>query len=703
MRRTSPTPGAVRAPPSSDSARLLGVAGAAAALAFVVAAAAAPDWLARLIRHVLPHVTLRHALIFAAAVGVLAAAGSLVPRDWGVRRHVDAPARLARRIGAALGWLVDRPPWGVVVAAIAAVAAAGWYVLSRATSVPHVFSDELIHAELARTLARDGTLAAHGYGFVTPIIDSIAYLVTSSDVSAYRLIQLFNVLVMVTAALPAYLLARRALSHRWALVVAALAVTVPWMSYSALVMTEAAFYPIFLLFVLALIRALERPTRGRQLVLALALVLACVARTQAFILAGAVIVAVLVYGWARVRFRATVRAFLPTSLLYGVAGGLVIAASAAGRVNPLGNYSVLLHGGFHPHGLLLWAASNVTAFTLSVGVLAVVAAPLGVAVLLRRRASDGEAAFVAAAVPVTLALLVTVVVLSQSAYGLGGVHERNLFYVAPLVFICAFAWATRGFPRPWLLVAVTAIVLIGLAALMPRGPIVPYSEAMSFKLWSQLGYDQVKLARVMIVAVAGGVLVLLRLRSAWPLVFVIVLSAVAATAARDYQSPQPRALTPQYTWVDRRLAPGDTAMVLWISAPKEPCPAAAPSSPLPKMAVYTEFFNSRVDRVGEVGGDNPARGLLSDALEVRPDGVIAKNGAPLRPRFVIADARLEFAGRRVAALRASDLMPAAGDAGYALALWRVTPPLRLAKPAQVLDPTQLRRLACTSPGAAHSG
>ncbi len=101
-----------------------------------------------------------------------------------------------------------------------------WYSLGRALAVPRIFADELIYAEAARGLAENGRLPVHGYGIVTPAVDAMAYLLTGNDVDAYRLIQAINVVVMVSAAFPAYLLAKRALSHRGALAVAALAVLV---------------------------------------------------------------------------------------------------------------------------------------------------------------------------------------------------------------------------------------------------------------------------------------------------------------------------------------------------------------------------------------------------------------------------------------------------------------------------------------------
>ena len=110
-------------------------------------------------------------------------------------------------------------PWPVQVGAIAAVAGVVWYSLGRAVVVPKVLGDELTHGEAARNLALHGSLATHGYGFVTPLIDALGYVTTTNDFTAYRIVQALNVVVVVTAAFLAYPLARRALSPRWSLVV----------------------------------------------------------------------------------------------------------------------------------------------------------------------------------------------------------------------------------------------------------------------------------------------------------------------------------------------------------------------------------------------------------------------------------------------------------------------------------------------------
>ena len=88
------------------------------------------------------------------------------------------------------------------------------------------------------------------------------------------------------------------------------------MTYARFVLTEPDFYPVFLLFALALVRALERPTWRRQLLVIAALALTYLTRTQAIALAGAIVVAVPLYGVARARLRETLRAFAPTWGLY---------------------------------------------------------------------------------------------------------------------------------------------------------------------------------------------------------------------------------------------------------------------------------------------------------------------------------------------------------------------------------------------------
>src|SRR5919198_5934993 len=96
---------------------------------------------------------------------------------------------------------------------------------------------------------------------------------------------------MSLAAVPAYLLSRRVLSQPFALAAAVLSVAVPSMLYSGTLMTENAFYPLFLATALALVLVLERPTLARSGGVIALLVLAFLTRAQAVALLPAILTA----------------------------------------------------------------------------------------------------------------------------------------------------------------------------------------------------------------------------------------------------------------------------------------------------------------------------------------------------------------------------------------------------------------------------
>ncbi len=659
----------------------LGIAGLVVLV--VALGAAAPTPIASLIRFGFDRATPTNVLVVTALIVVPAVCGLALTHLPRSRARTSQEGRRAGK----LSERIEAVPWPLSVGLIAAAAGVAWFSLGRLLAVPRIFADELIYSSAARGLAEGKGVSGHGYGLVTPAVDAMAYLLTRNDIEAYRLIQAINVCVMVSAAFPAYLLARRALSHPFALTVAGLTVVVPWMVYARFVMTEAAFYPVFLLFVLALTRALERPSFRRQLVLALALALAFATRTQAVALAGAVVFALAIYGLARRDVRAAARSFIPTWVLFGSVGACAVVMAAAGVVHPLGAYGVLLEDAWHPHGLALWVAANVTSLSLGLGVLVVVASPLGAATLLSRSATRPEQALASAAVSSTLSLLLTVAVLSVSPYGQGAPHERNLFFAAPLVFICAFSWAERGFPRPPLLSAITGVGMVALAVLMPAGVITTHSiDALSFKFWAVFPRGDLSADAMIVAAVAVGTVLVLLLRTAWPLVVSIAIAAIGVAAASDYTSDAPRSLTPRYGWVDRTLPASGRAAILWIGADEEHCSPATPRSMLDKVTLYTEFFNSRIGPVGHLLADNPARGLATEPFGIRRDGVVTQAGKPLSPGYVVTDARVAIVGSRVAVLRARDVGIADARKGSALALWRVQPPLRLVRKGQALSP-----------------
>ena len=133
---------------------------------------------------------------------------------------------------------------------------------------------------------------------------------------------------MSLAAVPAYFLARRVVGKWPALLAALLAVAVPSMVYTATVMTENAYYPLFLLAALTLVWLLERPSVARYVAFFVALGLAYLTRSQAIVIAAAAVSAPVLLGLFRPgALRATVWAY---RWLYAI----FAARSAARRGRP---------------------------------------------------------------------------------------------------------------------------------------------------------------------------------------------------------------------------------------------------------------------------------------------------------------------------------------------------------------------------------
>jgi len=303
--------------------------------------------------------------------------------------------------------------------------------------------------------------------------------------------------------------------------------------------------------------------------------------------------------------------------------------------------------------------------------LIVIPAPLGAVTLLRPGSTASEQAVAAAAVSTTLALLLTVVVLSESTYGLGSVHERNLFYVVPLLLICALAWAERGFPTSRRELAVTLAAVIGLALLMPAGVLEGGSfDTLSFKYWTQLGPAGLTPHAVIVLAVIVAAILLVVVRSTALLVATFVIATVGVASASSYHNDVPRSLTARYEWVDRALPSHLDATLLWVDCSAPACGTGHPDERLAKVAVYTELFNSRLSQVGHIGIDNSRRGLASTIFTLRADGTVLRGGVPLQSRYVVVDNRVQVRGARIAVLKPADVGEEAATNRDALVLWR---------------------------------
>ncbi len=165
---------------------------------------------------------------------------------------------------------------------------------------PWIMIDEIVYSELAKSFAAHGHflvrgVPSHGYGFVYPVLIAPAWRIFSSRPRRLRGGEGRSTRSSCRSPPCLRTSSRAGCSGALALIVAALTVTVPSMLYTGTLMTENAFYPVFLVCVLALVAMLERPTRVSQLlVLALGGV-AYATRAQALALVPAILTAPLLY------------------------------------------------------------------------------------------------------------------------------------------------------------------------------------------------------------------------------------------------------------------------------------------------------------------------------------------------------------------------------------------------------------------------
>ena len=215
--------------------------------------------------------------------------------DSGVRRaSVEEPpkesilSRVARRPAVGVGLLV------VLSTLVRAALAVG-------VPSPWILPDEILYSDLAKSIAEGRGPEVHGirsitWGVVYPAILAPAWALFDDPVSAYRAALTINAAVMSLAAVPAYLLARLFVPARSSLLVAAMTLLVPSMSYTGVLMTENATYPLFLTAVWLMARALNRASVVDQALFMLCLGVLALTRVQTLALVPAYLAAIATYG-----------------------------------------------------------------------------------------------------------------------------------------------------------------------------------------------------------------------------------------------------------------------------------------------------------------------------------------------------------------------------------------------------------------------
>jgi hypothetical protein len=534
------------------------------------------------------------------------------------------------------------------------------YGLGRRMVAPWIFIDELVYSELAKSLAAGDGLSirdeavGNAYGFVYPLLIAPAYALFDAVPDAYAAAKAINAVVVSLAAVPAYFLARRVLRPGLALLAAGLAVAVPSLLYAGTLMTENAFYPLFLCAVLALALAVERPTAVRVAVFLGVLGVAFLTRAQAVVLVPALLTApllVVAYGGRRLREYRT---------LYAIVGGLgllVLAAQVVRGRSPLdllGAYRVAGEERYDVSEAAKWLLYHVAELDLSLAV--VPFAALLLLALVARRLEPRDRVFVAVAVSVVAWLLVQVAVFA-SRHSLR-VEERNMFYVAPLFVIALLLWIERGAPRPRAPLVAAAVTAAVLPALLPFETLIGVSAVSdTFGLlpwWTvhEWGIALDRLWLVVLAACAAAALALALVPARWALVlpagllvFFVVTAQPVEERIRDasigalYQG----ITVPDRDWVDR--VAGGEVVAIWSGA-------------IDHLTVLeNEFFNRDVGRVYRTGEVEVPGGLAQERLVAgEPTGLLRDEaGRVVRAPAVLVHDSLPVAGRVLARDETKDM------------------------------------------------
>ena len=333
-----------------------------------------------------------------------------------------------------------------------------------AHKTPWLFGDELQLTQISRAIAATGHAARRGqpYSFTTlwTYVIAPAWLIDNLH-SAYAAVKYLTVIVMTATVFPAYGIARLMVGRRPALFVAAASAAIPAVAYSSMIVEEPFAYFWSTLALFLILRALITPSRWWIGGAVLASVLAPLVRGElavipvVFLLAGVFLLWRSEYAEQR---RRSWGGWDWVGFVTLVIGAVVIVSAVLGHRSLEWNYTTRLY----KDRMLDLSLNAAGALTIGLGVLPVVA---GLAMLWRAPDepwSYGLRVFrsvlLAAIISFGLytAVKSTYVSISFGTY----TYERNLIYLAPLLFTGTALWLERRRLNPIALALASAFVLV---------------------------------------------------------------------------------------------------------------------------------------------------------------------------------------------------------------------------------------------------
>ena len=545
---------------------------------------------------------------------------------------------------------------------------------------PWLFGDELQRTQLARSIAETGHEARRGVPVTSDSLvawlSAPAWLVHDTS-RAYGLLKAIQVAVMTSVLFPTYFLARQLVSTRWALFAAVGAATIPALCYSSLILEEPFAYPYSALCLLLLVKALA--TRSRYWIAAgvVAALVAPFVRGELTVIPAAFVVAALVFVWTGDRARRW-RARWSTWDWVGWTTLVIGAAIVVNAVIRSHSQEWEIATEYEKHKMIVLGLQAAGAFTIGLGVLPVVAGLSFILPLAREKRDPTLRAFFATATAAIVGFgFYTSIKAAWTAIEFSTiVAERNLIYLAPLLFVATAALLERRYRAPLAVVAAASAFALYVVTTTPyKMEFHFYFDAPGLAILEGANRvlaftpEDAKLALIALVVLVTAVLLLSRLLRneralgvalgasaafvlAWTLTGEITGARASHVFANDLLANLPKPLD----WIDR-ADHGRPAIYLGQHITDA-------------NAVYlTEFWNRSIAHVWSNDGTAPGPGPTLTPDIVKPNGTLYPQP---KEHYIVTDSGLEVVGSLV-----QERYHNAGGVGIPLRVYRIAPPLRM--------------------------
>jgi hypothetical protein len=546
---------------------------------------------------------------------------------------------------------------------------------------PWLFGDELELTQLSRAIADTGHAARRGdpYTFKTLYTYLMAPAWLGDDVHrAYDTIRYLGAILMTLTVFPAYGIARMIVGKWPALFAAAGAAAIPAMAYSPMIVEEPLAYPYATLTLYLILRALVT-RRPAWIVSALAAsALGFLVRDELLVLVAAFLLGA-VFVWASGRWRGWRGSW---SVRDWIGFAVLVIGAAIGISAFVGHHYTewLISTGFYKHRMFTLGLRAAGAFAIGLGVFPLVA---GVASLWPVRGEQRTRELVVfrsvlAAAVVTFGIYTAVKATYVSTTFGTYTYERNLIYLAPLLFAGTALWLERRAVHViGVLVAAAFALYVILTTGYEMGQDISYNAPglailQQANRWIALTPTGAKIVLLVVLAVTVAVLLAPRYLKRGGLVVAGAAAAVVllwnltgeigfATASNRTSDQALSNIRGNPTWLDKATGGAPTLFLGQQMYPDQ------------TSEWLLEFWNRSLKAVWSLDGtaQGPGPTLTPDMRAT--NGVLYERNA-VKPDFpyVVTDRGIDVAGRVVA--RHSHR---AGGAFSTWRLYRVTPPLRL--------------------------